>query len=388
MTEIKFETREIGSLAKPVWRVKSFAGRPLEDGDIAEAGRWGEKLGIDGHEELTELLGKGEFGDGELAAIDDWSSLYGLRFLEESGLDVVYDGEQRRTEMYDHVSRHARGFEERGTVRSFNNKYYSKAAVVDQPSIDGPYDVDEYSFIAERTDKRVKIPFTGPYTMVDWSYDEHYHRTGALGATAEQRADARRRFLLDVAEHVIRPNAAAVVAAGCDWIQIDEPALTTRPDEVKFGVEAFNKSVEGIPSQRRSLHVCFSDYSLLYPHVLELDDCFELQLEFAQRDSRETGTSREERPGYEPLDHFKEHGGPDVGLGVLDIHSDFIETPELVRDRVIYAAELLGPERVHVNPDCGLRTRSWDVAFEKLRNMVEGTRLAEEALNKAHAGAR
>jgi 5-methyltetrahydropteroyltriglutamate--homocysteine methyltransferase len=191
-----------------------------------------------------------------------------------------------------------------------------------------------------------------------------------------------------VAEHVIRPNAAAVVEAGCDWIQIDEPALTTRPDEVKFGVEAFNKSVEGIPSQRRSLHVCFSDYSLLYPHVLELDDCFALQLEFAQRDSRETGTSREERPGYEPLDHFKEHGGPDVGLGVLDIHSDFIETPELVRDRVIYAAELLGPERVQVNPDCGLRTRSWDVAFEKLRNMVEGTRLAEEALNRAHAGAR
>ena len=290
--------------------------------------------------------------------------------------------------MYDHVSKHAKGFEPRGTVRSFNNKYYEKAAVVDQPSIDAPYDVDEYSFIAERTDKRVKIPFTGPYTMVDWSYDEHYHRTGALGATAEQRADARRRFLLDVAEHVIRPNAAAVVEAGCDWIQIDEPALTTRPDEVKFGVEAFNKSVEGIPSQRRSLHVCFSDYSLLYPHVLELDDCFELQLEFAQRDSRETGTSREERPGYEPLDHFKEHGGPDVGLGVLDIHSDFIETPELVRDRVIYAAELLGPERVHVNPDCGLRTRSWDVAFEKLRNMVEGTRLAEEALNQAHAGAR
>ena len=77
-----------------------------------------------------------------------------------------------------------------------------------------------------------------------------------------------------------------------------------------------------------------------------------------------------------------------MGLGVLDIHSDFIETPELVRDRVIYASELLGPERVHVNPDCGLRTRSWDVAFEKLRNMVEGTRLAEEALNKAHAGAR
>jgi 5-methyltetrahydropteroyltriglutamate--homocysteine methyltransferase len=80
---------------------------------------------------------------------------------------------------------------------------------------------------------------------------------------------------------------------------------------------------------------------------------------------------------------------PILGLGVLDIHTDFVEPPELVRDRILYAAEVFGdPERIHVCPDCGLRTRSWDVAYDKLRNMVEGTRLAEEALNRAHAGAR
>jgi len=73
---------------------------------------------------------------------------------------------------------------------------------------------------------------------------------------------------------------------------------------------------------------------------------------------------------------------------VVDIHTNFVEPAELVRDRVVYAAELLGPERISVNPDCGLRTRSWDVAYEKLANMVEGTRLAEEALNRAHAGSR
>lgn len=387
MTDVRFTTREIGSLAKPPWRVKSFAGRPLEENDIAEAERWGAKLEIDGYEQLVELLRGGEFGESKLAEINDWSARYGLALLEQAGLDVVYDGEQRRTEMYDHVIRHARGFEQRGTVRSFDNKYYSKAACVERPSIERPYDVEEYEFLSARTGRRLKIPFTGPYTMVDWSYDEHYGRHGALGATAEQRADARRRFLLDVAERVIHPNAAAVVEAGCDWIQIDEPALTTRPEEVSFGIEAFNKSVEGIPA-RRSLHVCFSDYRLLYPHVLELDDCFDLLLELANRDSHELGTSEPDRPGYEPLGLFKQYGGPGVGLGVLDIHSDFIEPPELVRDRVIYAAELLGPERVSVNPDCGLRTRSWDVAFQKLVNMVEGTRLAEEALNREHAGAR
>jgi 5-methyltetrahydropteroyltriglutamate--homocysteine methyltransferase len=389
MTDLKFETREIGSLAKPPWRVKAFAGRPIEEGDVAEAERLAQKLELDGTEELVEVLRRAEIGKDDLRLVDDWSSRYGLALLERAGLDVVYDGEQRRTEMYDHVIRHARGFEQRGTVRSFDNKYYSKAACVEEPSIDGPYDVDEYRFLAARTDRRLKVPFTGPYTVVDWSYDEHYGRHGALGATAEQRADARRRFMLDVAERVVRPNAAAVVEAGCDWIQFDEPALTTRPDEVAFGVEAFNASVEGVPAARRSLHVCFSDYSLLFPHVLELDDCFELQLEFANRDSHDLGTDGADRPGYEPLFLFADQeDAPNVGLGVLDIHTNFVEPAELVRDRIVYAAELLGPERVSVNPDCGLRTRSWDVAYEKLANMVEGTRLAEEALNRAHAGSR
>jgi 5-methyltetrahydropteroyltriglutamate--homocysteine methyltransferase len=79
---------------------------------------------------------------------------------------------------------------------------------------------------------------------------------------------------------------------------------------------------------------------------------------------------------------------PILGLGVLDIHTDFVEPPELVRDRILYAVDVFGdPARIHVCPDCGLRTRSWDVAYDKLRAMVEGTRLAEEALNRAHASA-
>jgi 5-methyltetrahydropteroyltriglutamate--homocysteine methyltransferase len=63
-----------------------------------------------------------------------------------------------------------------------------------------------------------------------------------------------------------------------------------------------------------------------------------------------------------------------------------VEPAELVRDRILYAVDVLGdPERIQVNPDCGLRTRSWDVVYEKLSNMVEGTRLAERELNRAHA---
>ena len=188
---------------------------------------------------------------------------------------------------------------------------------------------------------------------------------------------------------MIKPNVVGLVEAGCEWIQIDEPAAATKPDEVPLVVLGFNAALSGVDAEKKSVHICFSDYSALWPAVLELEDCLELQLEFANRDSRELGTRDEDRPGYaDTLRLFKEHGYPGVGLGVLDIHSDFVEPAELVRDRILYAVSVLDdPERIQVNPDCGLRTRSWDVVYEKLANMVEGARLAEDVLNRASAPA-
>jgi 5-methyltetrahydropteroyltriglutamate--homocysteine methyltransferase len=179
------------------------------------------------------------------------------------------------------------------------------------------------------------------------------------------------------------------VEAGCDWIQIDEPAAAAKPEEGPLVVLGFNAALSGVPAAKKSVHICFSDYGALWPAVLDLEDCLELQLEFANRDSRELGTRDEDRPGYaQTLRLFREHGYPGVGLGVLDIHSDFVEPPELVRDRVLYAVDALGdPGRIQVNPDCGLRTRSWDVVFSKLTNMVEGTRMAEDVLNRVAATA-
>jgi 5-methyltetrahydropteroyltriglutamate--homocysteine methyltransferase len=383
MNEVRFTTREIGSLAKPGWRVKSIAGRPVEENDVEEARVWGNRLGIENVEELTEILRKGTgFSEEEKAKIQDYAALYAIRLLENAGLDVVYDGEQRRSEMYDHAVKHAKGFETRGTVRSWDNKYYTKAAVVEKPLVEGAYDLEEYEFVRSHTNRRVKIPFTGAYTIMDWSYDEHYSRDGMLlGAPAERRAGARHRFGIDAARDVVRPNVLGLVEVGADWVQIDEPAATTRPEEVPLVVETFNATREGI-NARASMHICFSDYTSLFPHIEQLDNCYELQLEFSNRDSLELGTKPEDRPGYDVLPLFRESAWDGkIGLGVIDIHSNFIESPELVRDRILHAAEVLGPERIEVNTDCGLRTRTWEVSFEKLRNMVEGARLAEAALN-------
>jgi 5-methyltetrahydropteroyltriglutamate--homocysteine methyltransferase len=375
-------------LAKPPWLVKTNAGRPLADADIEHARRWGENVGVEGYEELIELLRQPER---DPVAVARWSSRYALRLLESAGVDVVYDGEQQRSEMYAWAVAHANGFEERGTVRSFDNKYYTKSAVVDTPSLRAPYHNDELEFLASAAEHDLKIPVTGAYTLAVWSYDERYgSRDGRLGRTGRRAAEvaARQEFALDLARNVIRPNLQALIDLGATWIQIDEPGASTEEDELEVFVDSFNASVDGLDCFF-STHLCFSDYDLFFPAIEGMSGCRQYCVGFANYDSRELGTSGADRPGYEVIAKFRDLPyEPILGLGVLDIHTDFVEPPELVRDRILYAVDVFGdPARLHICPDCGLRTRSWEVAYDKLVSMVEGTRLAAEAVNRAHARA-
>ena len=387
--ELKFLTHEVGSLAKPPWLVKTSAGKPLEESDIEHARTWGEKVGVDDHEQLVELLQQDERDPDEIAR---WASKYCVRLQESAGVDVIWDGEQQRSEMYGWAIAHSNGFEPRGTVRSFDNKYYLKSAATGPVSLAEPYHNEEFSFLQSAAKHDLKIPITGAYTLAVWSYDEHHlPKEGRLGGGLS-RADevaARRELTLDIARNIIRPNLEALIDLGAKWIQIDEPGASTEEDELDVFVESFNVSVEGLEGCMFSTHLCFSDYDLFFPAIEGMSGCRQYCVGFANYDTRELGTSTAERPGYEVISKWRDLPyDPILGLGVLDIHTDFVEPPELVRDRILYAVDVFGdPARIHVCPDCGLRTRSWDVAYEKLRNMVEGTRLAEESLNQAHAGA-
>jgi 5-methyltetrahydropteroyltriglutamate--homocysteine methyltransferase len=385
-----FLTHEIGSLAKPPWLVKTSAGRPLEESDIEHARSWGDKLDVDGHEELVELLERG--AEDRAHEVANWSSRYALRLQEKAGIEWVWDGEQQRTEMYAWAIAHANGFEGRGTVRSFDNKYYSKSAVTGPISLAEPYHNEEFEFLKSAAQHKLKIPVTGAYTLAIWSYDEFYGaREGRLGQGESRGAtiEARREFALDIARNLIRPNLQALIELGAEWIQIDEPGASTEADELELFAESFNVSVEGLDCTF-STHLCFSDYDLFFPAIEAMTECRQYCVGFANYDSRELGTKAEERPGYEVISKFRDLPyEPALGLGVLDIHTDFVESPELVRDRILYAVDVFGnPARIHVCPDCGLRTRSWDVAYEKLVSLVEGTRLAEEALSRSLAEAR
>jgi 5-methyltetrahydropteroyltriglutamate--homocysteine methyltransferase len=376
-------THELGSLAKPNWRVKAIAGRAIEGSDLEEARSWGERLQVEGHEQLLELLRRGPLDEQDKTEVRRWSSRYGVRLLETVGLDVVYDGEQQRSEMYAWAIAHANGFEPRGTVRAFDNKYYSKAAVTGPISLRVPYHNEEFELVRDVAKADLKVPITGAYTIADWSFDERYYTEADRSAHGwrKRRKDARRTFVVDVARNLIRPNLEALIGLGATWLQIDEPGGSTDPRELDLFVDSFNESVRGLDAIF-STHLCFSDYDLFFPAIEGMTECRQYAVGFANYDSREPGTSSEARPGYRFLPKFRDLPyRPALGIGVLDIHTDFVEPPELVRDRVLHAVEVFDdPTRIHVIPDCGLRTRSWDVAYAKLENMVAGVELAKRSL--------
>lgn len=331
-----FPTQEIGSLKKPEW--------------------------------LLELVRNQQISDEDKAKARNDAAYLNIKTLEDIGLDIIYDGEVRRVEMYEYPVRYINGFEFAGLVRSWDNKYYKKARCVTKVAYKTDFHLEEFKFVKDSSNRTIKVPVTGPYTLADWSYNEYY--------------DSKGEFVIDLARNVVRPLIMDLVKHGAQVIQIDEPAATTHPSEMKIFAEAINECAKGVDA-KITVHACYSgnDYQALVPYAAEIK-ATQFALEFANRDSWKLGTTDDVRNGYSVLKSLKEHGfNGEVGLGVVDVHVDEMESAELVRDRLLYAARVLGdPTKVYANPDCGLRTRTRSVAFEKLRRVVQGAELARKAL--------
>lgn len=406
-----FPTQEIGSVAKPGWRVKGVTGDGrITSKEIEEAEFWGDRLCVDNYQTLLALLRKmiasdSPPSDEDKIALRNFSVMYVLALFEKTKLDRVYSGEQWRVEMYEHLVRNIEGFKLLGSVHSFDYKYFTKAAITKVPNFTHPVHLEEYYFVKNHTDREIKLPITGPYTVVDWSFNEYYDtklRSRVKGMIdidlRRMHFEARREFIMDLVKNALRPELKLLIENGVDWIQIDEPAITTRPDpeEMELFVDAINELTRGIEC-KFSLHNCYSDYKLLAQYSVKLKNVKQLALEFANRDTTNLGVDSASRPGYLDLKHFEKEGYEgDFGVGVTHVHDysgspgdgatldgrNIIESPKLVRDRILFASKLLkDPGRVSVNPDCGLRTRSWEITYKKLQVMKEGTELAREKIS-------
>ncbi len=304
-------TTSVGSLPKPDYIVKA-RGRYAR-GEIERA-------------ELREL---------ELAATKEW-----VEFQDSLGIDLIVDGEQYRGDMVAFFAEELSGLEIGGLVRSYGNRYYRKPIATGPVKRDKPVTVEWWEYAQSLTQQPVKGMLTGPYTICDWSFNEHY--------------ESRRDFVLDLAA-VIRDEALDLERAGARYIQIDEPAASTRMDELELVIEAM-RVVTAPLTAHTITHICYGDFHHAYPKMLDIP-VDQIDLEFANSD-------------YALLTDFSEHAfTKHIGLGVADVHSHVIEPVADMADGIRRAIKLIPPERVFVDPDCGLKTRSVQEAKAKLTNI-------------------
>ncbi|MDE3077723.1 MAG: methionine synthase [Chloroflexota bacterium] len=283
-----------------------------------------------------------------------------IKDQELAGIDIVSDGELRRDNMIDYFTSRMPGVEIDQRAKPYFYDYFECVARHKLPH--GPLHlVDEFKFTRENTDRPIKFSVTGPFSLMRRIKDEHYHDPEALAT--------------DIAS-IMNEELKALVAAGADYIQADEPYFSGFPEDIEWGVRVINVLFDGV-NARKGLHICYGNrygkpnfegnYRYLFPAILEarID---QLTLEFA-------------RKGFDDIDLLHQYPFPfELGVGLIDVKSAEVETPELVASRIRKVLEYLPPERIFINPDCGLRHVPEEAAVRKLRAMVQGAEIVRSEL--------
>ena len=287
----------------------------------------------------------------ELDRLERKATEFWVGIQEELGLDVLVDGEQYRGDMVAYFAETMPGFAKGGLVRSYGNRYYHKPVMTGPVRWPGPMTVDWWRWTQSLTSRPVKGMLTGPYTLMDWSFDDHYpdRRTACLALARE-----------------VRKEVEALLEAGVRIIQIDEPALSVRPDELPFAVEAMHLTVDGLAAYY-VVHACFGAFETIYPGLLDLPvDNLDLAISHSALDLL----------GMFKKDPFTK----DLSLGVLDVHSHTVEAAGDVERRIRRGTSVLPADRIWVDPDCGLKTRTVEESRAKLSAMMAAVRAARAEL--------
>ena len=308
-------------------------------------------------EELKSARAKvrrGQMEAAQLKALEQAETKEWIRLQEEIGIDILVDGELYRGDMATYFAEHLEGFTISSRVRSYGNRYYRKPIATGPIYLKKPITVEWFQFAQGLTKKPVKGMLTGPYTMMDWSFNEHYPN--------------RREFCLALAR-AIHDEVKALEAAGAQFIQIDEPAVSTRFDEIDLAVEAMKIVTQGVNVQTGT-HICYGEFEKVYPQILDLA-VDQIDLEFANSNFALLDLIRK-------IPFTKE-----VGFGVLDVHSHRVETVEEIKNSIHKALEVFSPEKPYIDPDCGLKTRLKEECVAKLKNMVAAVQEVKKELGAA-----
>lgn len=288
-----------------------------------------------------------------------------IREQEQIGLDVLVHGEFERNDMVEYFADFLDGFAftENGWVQSYGSRCVKPPVIYGDVSRPAPMTLRWTEYARSLTSRPLKGMLTGPITVLQWSF---------------VRNDIPRQQTAWQIALALREEVKDLEAAGIRIIQVDEPALREglplrRADWAAYldwAVKAFRLATSGVNDATQvHTHMCYCEFEDILPSIAALD---------ADVISMESARSR-----MELLEAFRAHKYPnEIGPGVYDIHSPRVPSTEEMRELLTLALDVLKPEQLWVNPDCGLKTRSWPETVSALKNMCKA---ASELRNQISA---
>ena len=291
----------------------------------------------------------------------DDATLLAIRDQERAGLDIITDGEQRR-ESYS--NRFATALENvdidsPGTALDRSGHPNPVPRIVGKIRRKRPVEVRDVEFLRANTDRTIKITVPGPFTMSQQAQNDFYKD--------------EQEMVLDYAA-AVNAEIKDLFAAGADIVQIDEPYMQARPEKARqFGLNGLKAALAGV-SGTTAIHICFGYAAIIHVRPPGYSFLPELAASPVQQISIETAQSKLDCAVLEKLP------GKTIILGTLDLSDMRVETPDMVAARIRRALPYVPAERIVVAPDCGLKYLPRDVAFGKLRAMVEGAEIVRREL--------
>ncbi|MCB5912105.1 5-methyltetrahydropteroyltriglutamate--homocysteine S-methyltransferase [Streptomyces pinistramenti] len=287
-----------------------------------------------------------------------------LAFQEKAGIDVLVHGEPERNDMVQYFAEQLTGYlaTRHGWVQSYGTRYVRPPILAGDISRPEPMTVRWTAYAQSVTDRPVKGMLTGPVTMLAWSF---VRDDQPLADTARQVALA------------LRDEVGDLEANGTSVIQVDEPALretlplraADRAAYLAWATEAFRLTTGGVrPDTQIHTHMCYAEFGDIVQAIDDLDADV-ISLEAA-------------RSHMQVARELASHGYPrEAGPGVYDIHSPRIPGADEVTALLRKGLEAIPPERLWVNPDCGLKTRGWPEVRTSLENLVTAARTVRGGLS-------
>jgi 5-methyltetrahydropteroyltriglutamate--homocysteine methyltransferase len=291
-----------------------------------------------------------------LKEAQDDATLLAIRAQEQAGLDIVTDGEIRRESYSNRFATALEGvdIDNPGTALDRSGHPNPVPRIVGRIRRKHPVEVEDLVFLRRNTSRKTKITVPGPFTMSQQAQNDYY----------KSDEEAAMDYAVAVNEEI-----RDLFAAGADIVQVDEPYLQARPEKARqFGLKALNRALDGIAGET-AVHICFGYAAIIhqrpegYSFLPELAGCScgQVSIETAQ-----SGLD------CSVLSSLK---GKKIMVGVLDLSDMAVETPQKVVERAKRALKYLAPEDAILAPDCGMKYLPREVAYGKMRALVEGAKL-------------